>query len=139
MELKLGLSKPGRARFLRVVGKWTGGSAIDKSQFADSARDLGSMPLAQATIGRRATPQCAANKRPRRTGASSALAAFASDAPSETAQLSWRGAAAFSYRVRRLAPSGCSAFRAGELQFAPFRPAYAPRTGSCPTCLRWAE
>src|SRR6266542_694314 len=46
------------------------------------------MPSAQTTMGARATPNVfgAANRLQRRTGASSAIAAFASNAPSETTQ-----------------------------------------------------
>src|SRR5438552_5411637 len=114
MELKTDLPKPGRARLLRTVGKRTRGGATDESDLTDSERDFGSMPSAQTTMGARATPCCAANRLQRRTRASSAIAAFASDAPSKTTQLVRRGAAAFSYRVRRFAPSGCSIYGAGS-------------------------
>src|SRR5207244_6006259 len=77
----------------------------------DSVRDFGSMPSAQATMGARATPYCSANRLQGRTGASSAIAAFASDASFETTRFSRRGTAAFSHRVRGFAPSGCSAYR----------------------------
>src|SRR5947207_10921542 len=113
MELKTDLSKPSRARLLRTVGKRTRGGATDESDLTDSDRDFGSMPSAQTTMGARATPYCAANRLQRRTGASSTIAAFASNAPVETAQLVRRGAAAFSYRVRGFAPSRCSVHGAG--------------------------
>src|SRR5438477_8470034 len=139
MEFKADLSKPGRARLRCGLGKRTRGGETNKSDIGDSARDLESMPFAQTKMGICEAPQRAAKKFQRRTRASSALVAFASDYPFETAELIRRGPAAFSYRVRRFAPSGCSAFRAGELHFAAFRPAYAPRTRSCAACLRGPE
>src|SRR5438874_9811521 len=100
MELKTDLSKPSRARLLRSMGKRTRGGATDERDLTDSVRDFGSMPSAQTAMGARATPNAfgAANRLQRRTGASSAITAFASNAPFETAQLMRRGAAAFSYR-----------------------------------------
>src|SRR5260370_39638197 len=110
MELEADLSKPGRARLLRTVGKRTRGGATDEGDLPDSVRDFGSLPSAQTTMGGRATPYCAANRLERRTGASSAIASFASNAPFETAQFSRRCAAAFPYRVRRFARFRCSAY-----------------------------
>src|SRR5438034_497387 len=118
MELKADLSKPCRARLLRGVGKRTRGGAADESDLSDSVRDFGSMPSAQTTMVGRATPERAANKLQRRTRASSAIAAFASDNPSETAQFNRCGAAAFSHRVRRFAARPCSACWTGKLAFA---------------------
>src|SRR5213594_3471590 len=103
MKLKADLSEPCRARLLRGVGKRTRGGATDEGDVTDSVRDPGSMPSAQTTMGARATSYCATNRLQRRTGASSAIPAFASNAPFETAQFSWRGAPAFPYRVRRFA------------------------------------
>src|SRR6266480_155226 len=118
MELKADLSKPGRARLLRSVGKRTRGGATDESDLTDSVRDFGSLPSAQATMGAGATPYCSANRLQRRTGASSAIAAFASDASFETTRFSRRGAAAFSYRMRRFALCRCCAYRARKVPFA---------------------
>src|ERR1700746_380746 len=114
MEPKTDLSKQGRARLLRTVGKRTRGGATDERDLTDSVRDFGSMPSAQTAMADRATPCCATNRLQRRTGASSAIAAFTIDYPFETAELMRRGAAAFSYRVRRLAPSRCSIQGAGS-------------------------
>src|SRR6266576_5153131 len=105
MELKADLSKPGRARLLRTVGTRTRGVATDERDLTDSVRDFGSMPSAQTAMGAHATPYCASNRLQRRTGASSAIAAFTSDYPFETTELVRCGAAAFSYRVRGYAPS----------------------------------
>src|SRR5436305_6220886 len=103
MELKADLSKPCRARLLRGVGKTTRRGAADESDLRYSIGDSGSMPSPKTTVGGRSTCQAAAGKLWGRTGASSPIAAFASDAPFETAQLSRRRAAAFSYRVRGFA------------------------------------
>src|SRR5881296_1233482 len=127
MEFKADLSKPCRARLLRGVGKRTRGGAADESDLSDSGRDFGSMPSAQTTMVGRATPERAANRLQRRTDPSSAIAAFASHAPFETAQFSRRDAAAFSYRVRRFAP--CSAWRARALSFAASCSTHQARTG----------
>ena len=122
--------------FCAVWEKGSDEAQLTKATSPDSGRDFGSMPSAQTTMGARATPYCAANRLQRRTGASSTIAAFASNAPVETAQLVRRGAAAFSYRVRGFAPSRCSVQGArGERPFTASRPAYAPRTRSCATCL----
>ena len=121
--------------FCAVWEKGPEEAQLMKASLTDSVRDFGSMPSAQTTMGARATPYCAANRLQRKTGASSAIAAFASDGPFETAQFSWRGAAAFSYRVRRFALFRCSPLQAGELPFAASCPAYQARTGSCATCL----
>ena len=94
--------------FCAVWEKGPEDGATDESDLTDSVRDFGSMPSAQTTMGARATPYCATNRLQRKTGASSAIAAFASDDSFETAQFVRRSAAAFSYRVRRFAPSGCS-------------------------------
>src|SRR5919198_2804597 len=136
MELKADLSKPGGARLLRSVGERTGGGATDEGDLTDSLRDFGSMPAAQTTMGGRAARGCAANRFQRRTSASPAIAAFAGDAPFETAQLSRRGPAAFSYRVRRFALFRRCAYRASERSFAAPCPTHQARTGSCATCLR---
>src|SRR5438067_8758467 len=120
------------------MGKRIRGGATDERDLTDSGRDFGSMPSAQTAMGARATPNAfgAADRFQRRTREPSALAAFASDAPFETAQFSWRGAAAFSYRVRGFAPSRCSVHGAGgERPFAASRPTHQARTGSCATCL----
>src|SRR6266487_6508674 len=135
MEFKADLSKPGRSRLLYGLGKRTRGGETNESEIGDSARDLGSMPFAQTKMGVCETPQRAAKKFQRRTRASSALGAFASDYPFETAELMRRGAAAFSYRVRRFALFRCSAFRVGTFTFAAFGSAYEPRTRTCATCL----
>src|SRR5882724_11796349 len=139
MELKTDLPKPGRARLLCTVGKRTRGGATDERDLTDSVRDFGSMPSAQTAMGARATPYCASNRLQRRTGASSAIAAFTSDYPFETAELMRRGAATFSCPVRRFAPSNCFGRRAAEFPFAAFSPTYETRTGSCRACLRRAQ
>src|SRR5205823_13480775 len=140
MELETDLPKPGRARFLRTMGKRTRGVATDERDLTDSVRDFGSMPSAQTTMGARATPCCATNRLQRRTGASSAIAAFTSDYPFETAGLMRRGATAFSYRVRRFAPSRCSIQGAGsEHPFAASCSTHQTRTRSCAACLRRPE
>src|SRR6266480_3100858 len=136
---KVDLSKQGRARLLRRVGKRAGGSADDKGPVADSVRDIGSMPCAQTAMDAHATHQRAASGLRRRTGASSAKAALASDDSLEAAQVGWCSAAAFSYPVRRFAPSRCFGCGAKELPFAAFSPTYEPRTGSCRACLRRSE
>src|SRR5215472_18397491 len=94
MELKTNLPKPGGTRLLRSMGKRTRGGATDERDLTDAVRDFGSVPSAQTAIGARATPCCASNRLQRRTGASSAIAAFTSDYPFETAELMRRGAAA---------------------------------------------
>src|SRR5438132_12188819 len=139
VELEADLSKPGRARLLRRVGKRTRRCATDESDLTDSGRDFGSVPSAQTTMGAGATPYCATNRLQRRTGAPSAIASFASNAPTETARLSRRGAAAFSYRMRRFAPSSCPAYRPGELPSAASCPTHQARAGSCAPSLRRAE
>ena len=50
MELEADLPKQSRARVLRNVGERTRRSETNKSDFADSCRDSGSMPRAQATM-----------------------------------------------------------------------------------------
>src|SRR5437868_6362027 len=99
MEFKADLSKPSRARVLHSVGERTRGSETNESNLPDSFRDFGSVPPAQTTMGAGATPNAfgAANRLQRRTGASSAIASFASNAPSETTRFSRRSTAAFSY------------------------------------------
>src|SRR5207244_6772958 len=114
MELKTDLPKPGRARLLRTVGKRTREGATDERELTDSVRDFGSMPSAQTAMGARATPYCASNRLQRRTGASSAIGAFTSDYPFETAEFMRRRAAAFSYRVRGFAQSRCSIYGSGS-------------------------
>src|SRR5260370_37104387 len=88
LELKIDLSKPGRARFLRRLGKRMGASATNKREFGDSARDLGSLPPTQTTMGERATSHCAAQKLQTRTGAPSAIAGTTCHRSFEAAQLS---------------------------------------------------
>src|SRR6266704_1445385 len=140
VEPKIDLPKPGRARLLRTVGKRTRGGATDERDLTDSVRDFGSMPSAQTTMDTRATPCCATNRLQRRMGASSAIAAFTSDYPFETAELMRRGAATFSYRVRGFAPSRCSIYGVGsERPFASSCPTHQARTGSCAACLRRTE
>src|SRR6266404_4183686 len=117
MEFEADLSKQGRARLLCTVGKRTRRGATDERDLTDSVPDFGSMPSAQTAMGARATSYCASNRLQRRTGASSAIAAFASDYPFETAELMRCGAAAFSYRVRGFAPSRCSIYRVDERPF----------------------
>src|SRR6266404_1075066 len=124
MEFEADLSKQGRARLLCTVGKRTRRGATDERDLTDSVPDFGSMPSAQTAMGARATSYCASNRLQRRTGASSAIAAFASNAPFEATQFSRRGAAAFSYRVRRFALCRCCPYRTGELPFAAFSPTY---------------
>src|SRR5207247_5456606 len=137
---KTDLPKPGRARLLCTVGKRTRGGATDERDLTDSVRDFGSMPSAQTAMGARATPYCASNRLQRRTGASSAIVAFTSDYPFETAELMRRGAAAFSYRMRRFEPSGCSIYGAGsEHPFAASCSTHQTRTRSCAACLRRPE
>src|SRR5437899_12297123 len=85
MEFEADLPKPGRTRLLRTVGKGTRGGATDERNLTDSARDFGSMPSAQTTMGARATPCCASDRVQRRTGATSAIAAFTREYPFETA------------------------------------------------------
>ena len=110
MELKADLSKPGRARLLRSVGKRTRGGATDE-------RDL-----------TRFRPRfwidavCSNNNGRTRNALIAPLTGFKEErvhhprsphlrATIHLKQLSScrRGAAAFSYRVRRFAPSRCSA------------------------------
>src|SRR5207249_10684078 len=132
MEFKADLSEPCRARLLRTVGKRTRGGAADESDLSDSFRDFGSMPPVQTTMDTRATYERAANKLQRRTRASSAIAVFASDNPSEAVQFNRCGAAAFSYRVRGFAPSRCSIQWAGsEHPFAASCSTHQARTGIC--------
>src|SRR6266571_2612176 len=138
MELKTDLSKPGRARLLRSVGKRTRRSKTDESDLTDSVRDFESMPSAQTTMGGRAAPRCAANRLQRRTRPSSTIAAFASDTPSETAEFGRRGAAAFPHRVRGFALFRCCAYRASKRPFAAPRPTHTARTGSCAAALNGA-
>src|SRR6266576_1352710 len=100
MELETDLPKPGRARVLRTVGERTRASETNESDFADSVRDSGSMPRAQATMGRRITRQHVADEFGASAGASPAIAAFASDDSSEAAQVGRRSATALPYQVR---------------------------------------
>src|SRR6266404_3794967 len=109
LELEVDLSKSGRARFLRCLGKRMGTSATDKRQFGDSVRDTGSLSPAQTTMGARATSERAAQSLQTRTRAPSPIAGTARHGPFETTQLGRLGATAFSDRVRSLAPSHCAA------------------------------
>jgi len=74
LELKIDLSKQGRARLLRRLGKRMGPSATDKREFGDSVRDPGPLPFAQRTMGARATSERAARSLQTRTRASSPVA-----------------------------------------------------------------
>ncbi len=100
MELETDLPKPGRARVLRTVGERTRASETNESDFADSVRDFGSMPRSQATMGRRITRQNFPHEFGASTGASPAIAPFASDDSFEAAQVGRRGTATFPYQVR---------------------------------------
>src|SRR5207302_10819037 len=71
LEPKIDLSKPGRARFLRCLGKRMGASATDKRDFWNSIRDTGSLPPAQTTMSARATSQRSAQSLQTPTRASS--------------------------------------------------------------------
>src|SRR6266852_3887795 len=129
LESKIDLSKPGRARLLRRLGKRTGRGATDKREFRNSVRDLGSLPPAQARMGARAGPQRAAQSLQERTRQPSAVTGTARHGPFETAQLRRLGAAAFSDRMRSLAPSPWSAYQDNSVPFATSRPAYRARCG----------
>src|SRR5215510_10236031 len=50
MELKTDLPESGSARLLRSMGKRTGGSETDKSEFPDSIGDIRPVPCSQATM-----------------------------------------------------------------------------------------
>src|SRR5205814_1849014 len=128
LELKIDLSKQGRARFLRRLGKGMGTSATDKREFGDPIRDTGSMSFAQTTMGARATPERAAQSLQTRTGAPSPVARSTRHRSPETTQLGRPGAAAFSDRMRSLAPSRGSGYRGSGLPFAASRPAHGART-----------
>jgi len=110
LELKIDLSKQGRARFLRRLGKGMGTSATDKREVGDPIRDTGSMSFAKTTMGARATPERAAQTLQTRTRAPSPVAGSTRHSSPETTQLDRLGAAAFSDRVRSLAPSRGSAY-----------------------------
>src|SRR6266568_5554239 len=118
LELKIDLSKPGRARLLRRLGKGMEASAADKRDFGDSIRDTGSLPPTQTTMGARATSQRSAQSLQTRTRASSPVAGTTRHGPFETTQLSRPGTAAFFDRVRGLAASPCSACRGNDLPVA---------------------
>src|SRR5213594_675285 len=130
LELKIDLSKPGRARLLRGLGKGMGASATDKRDFGDSIRDTGSLPPTQTTMGARTTSQRSAQSLQARTRASSPVAGTTRHGSFETAQLNRPGAAAFSDRVRGLAPSPCSAGRGNGLPVAGSCPPDQARTGN---------
>src|SRR5229473_1179115 len=138
LESKIDLSKPGRARLLRRLGKRTGRGATDKREFGNSVRDLGSLPPAQARMGARAGPQRAAQSLRERARASSPVAGTTRHRPFETAQLRRLGAAAFSDRMRSLAPSPWSAYQDNSVPFATSRPAYRARTANHAAGLRRA-
>src|SRR5437773_7181727 len=87
LELKIDLSKPGRARLLRRLGKRMGTSATDKRELGDPIRDTGSMSIAQKTIGARATPESAAQSRQTGTHASSPVAGFSSHSSPQPPQI----------------------------------------------------
>ena len=75
MELKTDLPESGRAPLLRSVGKRTGGSETDKSEFPDSIGDIGPVPCSQETMVEYATSNAlgATDRIDRGTGASSAF------------------------------------------------------------------
>ena len=139
LELEIDLSKPGCARLLRRLGKRMGTGATDKRELRDPIRDTGSMSFAQTTMGARATPERAAQSLQTGTRASSPVAGFTRHSSPQTTQLGRFGAAAFSRRVRSVAPSHCSADRGSGLPFAASRPAHGARTGNHATSLRRAE
>src|SRR5436190_9454968 len=139
LELKIDLSKPGRARLLRRLGKRMGTSATDKRELGDPIRDTGPLPPAQTTMGARATPERAAQSLQTGTRASSAVARSTRHSSPQTTQLGRLGATAFSRRVRSVAPSHCSADRDSGLPFAASRPAHGARTRNHATSLRRAE
>src|SRR6266403_706460 len=139
LELKIDLSKQGSARFLRCLGKRTGGGATDKRELGDSLRDLGSLSPTQTAMGARATSERAAQSVQTRTGPSSPVAGFTRNGSPETTQLGRLGAAAFSDRVRPVAPLHGSAYRVNGLPFAAPRPAHGARTRNHATSLRRAK
>src|SRR5437667_3857199 len=139
LELKIDLSKPGCARLLRRLGKRMGTGATDKRELRDPIRDTGSMSFAQTTMGARPTPERAAQSLQTGTRASSPVAGFTRHSSPQTTQLGRFGAAAFSRRVRSVAPSNGSANRGSGLPFAASRPAHRTRTGNYATGLRCAE
>src|SRR5205823_15041594 len=94
------LPKPGSSRLLRKMGERTRPIETNESDFADSVRNSGSMPRAQATMGRRITRQHLPDEFGASAGASPAIAAFASDDSSEAAQVGRRSATALPYQVR---------------------------------------
>src|SRR5947207_15384805 len=110
LELKIDLSKPGRARLLHRLGKRMGTSATDKRELGDPIRDTGSMSFAQTTMGARATPERAAQSLQTRTRTPSQVAGSTRHSSPETTQLDRPGATAFSDRVRSLAPLHGSAY-----------------------------
>src|SRR5262249_39741228 len=97
MEFETGLSKLGRARVLQRLGKRTGPSAPDKGLFSDPARDIGSMPSTQTTMGEGKAPD--RRFETKRKCAPSLFTKFTSNNPFEAAQLGRRSTAAFSDRV----------------------------------------
>src|SRR4029077_4116640 len=119
LELKIDLSKPGRARFLRRLGKRMGASATNKREFGHSVRDLGSVSFAQRTMGASATSQRAAQSVQTRTRASSPVARSTRYSSAQTTQLGRLGATPFPDRVRSVAHR--SADRASGLPFAASR------------------
>src|SRR5260370_26077158 len=124
LELKIDLSKQGRARFLRRLGKGMGTSATDKREVGDPIRDPRPLPFTQTTMGARATPERAAQSLQTRTRAPSPVAGSTCHSSPETTQRSRPGAAAFLDRVRSLAPSHCSAYRNSGIPFAASDPAH---------------
>src|SRR5258708_1124933 len=86
LELKIDLSKQGRARLLRRLGKRMGASATDKrGDFGDSIRDTGSMPTTQTTVGARAPSKRAAQSLQTRARASSPVGGIKRDGSFEGA------------------------------------------------------
>src|SRR6267143_5987306 len=90
-------------------------------------------------MGTRATSQPAAQSVQTRTRAPSPVAGSTRHGSPETTRLDRLGAAAFSDRVRSLAPSHRSADRGCGLSFAASRPAHVARTRNHATGLRRAE
>src|SRR5437879_676867 len=136
LELEIDLSKPGRARLLRRLGKRSRGGATNKRELGNSVRDIGSLPSTETTMGARTTSERVAQSLQARTRASSPIAGSASHRSPKTTQLGRLGATAFSDRVRTVASSHCSAYRGHGLPFAPSHPAHRTRTRNHATGLR---
>src|SRR5436190_24370534 len=103
MELKTDLPESGRARLFRSMGKRTGGSETDKSEFPDSIGDIGPVPCSQATMVEYATSNAlgATDRIDRGTGASFALTQFACNHSTNSGQVCGCRTTTFSDRMRR--------------------------------------